>query len=1323
MSLIKTAVFAFLATGILCGKSVVADTSGLIFTQSVQFLDVPAADELYLNTNVSVSGDSALVGRYPGFANIYRRNSAGVWDFEASLLPDVELANGYFSGGRPLALSGDTAIFGSERETFIFRRTPVGAWIEEARLPYGKEGNFNLSVALDEDTALIGRGGSGDRSVIVFKRNQNAEWLVEAELTIEQVTRFNPYEFAGTLAIKGDTVVVGRYNDWSSAEPVFNVYIYRRSADGNWRKEANIETSLADHGSAFYDESPVAISKDLVAVAHGDSGVRIFRRNNEGSWQSEGLVVSYDGEHGDRFGESIAIDGKYLLVGAPSDRINVQSGPYGPNPADAIGSAYLFVHNLTDGKWYQEAKLTAAELAPERFGHSVSIDSNYAIVGSIQSVYAFDLSQVADKDADGLRNSLDNCPERSNTNQSDSDSDGLGDNCDSNPNTPLVLAEQVAQECDANNPTPFSSAYQQQSVQQLANRNSLSNNPLAFDNLHQSIVSIDGDTAVVSVDLENKVAVYKLSASGEWLQQATIEIHDERFDRFGSLLAISGDVIVVGTRSDIELTEQVGADTGAVYIYRRQNDETWQQETKLIIGDLQDGDTLVRSIAIDGDTLIVGSSGFNQDGNETGAAYIFRRSVSGDWLQEAKLNIRSRLSVQERLLRVLNLDAADAVAIKGNYAIVGSSHGGLVYVRTDDGQWLAQAVLDGGALARYYEKYLHDVWIGCGYARVGASVYRYESGGQWSQELTFASEESVILAVSEEWILTGTSSQSPQEQFKIFTHSRQAGGSWVVVGTLDPGDPRLFALTLYDLAVTASISNDLAMIGAGSSESVFVVDLASIQGRFENFPTGDTTSFAVCRDLAGEADNRFGWQDGASCRYQPDLLTVDDVDRMQYLRASNPLFPQSDELVAFSGSSAVVTERIAADETISTLYTTEDQMNWVGQADINIHNASSAIDGNTAVFGVSTANLECESLIDGRCVEAEFFDWNVDTYPWGGAFVYQRDGSGQWKPQAKLLEQRSENSAYFTGFYGNGFGAAVAVSGDTIAVSAVPLGERGGEPGRISMFRRDLEGNWISEGILASGFEDPDGFGTNFALSGDTLVVGTVAAEVCCYLRVPVARVYARDALNQWKFQAVLRADGLKAHGNGTEPQVSIFENTVLLHTAEKTVMFNRGATDHWRLVATFAGDNLKIAHNRLWQSTGVNSSGGVNYVPVEFSALSENSVTDPIIVIGDQNLTPVENDEPGSNNGDVADGVSGDGNTGNNISASENCNYQDADANSGWGWDPVAQLSCFPRCIDSDGDGYGWDGVNSCRPVYQMQCIDSDGDGYGWNGAETCTP
>jgi len=60
--------------------------------------------------------------------------------------------------------------------------------------------------------------------------------------------------------------------------------------------------------------------------------------------------------------------------------------------------------------------------------------------------------------------------------------------------------------------------------------------------------------------------------------------------------------------------------------------------------------------------------------------------------------------------------------------------------------------------------------------------------------------------------------------------------------------------------------------------------------------------------------------------------------------------------------------------------------------------------------------------------------------------------------------------------------------------------------------------------------------------------------------------------------------------------------------------------------------------------------------------------------------------------------------------------------------------LICNPafaqQCVDSDGDGYGWDGFDTCTVLQAVsnpaanntECVDVDGDGYGWDGFDTCT-
>jgi len=95
-------------------------------------------------------------------------------------------------------------------------------------------------------------------------------------------------------------------------------------------------------------------------------------------------------------------------------------------------------------------------------------------------------------------------------------------------------------------------------------------------------------------------------------------------------------------------------------------------------------------------------------------------------------------------------------------------------------------------------------------------------------------------------------------------------------------------------------------------------------------------------------------------------------------------------------------------------------------------------------------------------------------------------------------------------------------------------------------------------------------------------------------------------------------------------------------------------------------------------------------------------------------------------------DGWGWDGEKSCQLTATDDCNYNDAADNGGWGWNPVTMQSCEPVNNDDDcvytaadqNDGWGWNPVTSqsCPPITPTtQCIDTDGDGWGWDGTKSC--
>ena len=132
-------------------------------------------------------------------------------------------------------------------------------------------------------------------------------------------------------------------------------------------------------------------------------------------------------------------------------------------------------------------------------------------------------------------------------------------------------------------------------------------------------------------------------------------------DELGHAVAIRGDIAVVGS-------PQVGAGVGAVHVYQRSG-SNWSSMTELAVLTPSDGGTLDRfgaAVAIDGDTIVVGSPSHDIGGSiAEGAVYVFVEPPGG-W---ASANETAKLT---SLVREQAANFGFAVAIDGDTVAVGA---------------------------------------------------------------------------------------------------------------------------------------------------------------------------------------------------------------------------------------------------------------------------------------------------------------------------------------------------------------------------------------------------------------------------------------------------------------------------------------------------------------------------------------------------------------------------------------------------------------------------------------------------------------------------
>lgn len=125
--------------------------------------------------------------------------------------------------------------------------------------------------------------------------------------------------------------------------------------------------------------------------------------------------------------------------------------------------------------------------------------------------------------------------------------------------------------------------------------------------------------------------VFVRGAAG-WVPQGKLLPGDgEPFDSFGQAIALSGDAAVVGAPYD----QDNGHDSGSAYVFGRQPGG-WVQRAKLLADDGAADDRFGTVISCTEDAVLVGAPARDDNGPHSGAAYTFARR-SGAWCQRAKL--------------------------------------------------------------------------------------------------------------------------------------------------------------------------------------------------------------------------------------------------------------------------------------------------------------------------------------------------------------------------------------------------------------------------------------------------------------------------------------------------------------------------------------------------------------------------------------------------------------------------------------------------------------------------------------------------------------
>jgi len=292
------------------------------------------------------------------------------------------------SFGYAVALDGETAIVGSiwdddkgtdAGSAYVFVRSG-NAWTLEQKLT-ASDGQaidyFGWSVALAGDTAVVGAYADDDNgadagSAYVFVRS-GGTWTQQQKLTASDGQDGD--SFGWSVATSGDTVVVSAYADDDKGDDAGSAYVFVRSG-GMWTQQQKLTAGDGAAGDQF--GYAVALSGDtavLSAPYDDDKGVSsgsvyVFARAGS-TWTQQQKILANDGSTADEFGNAVALDGDTLLVGSYMD----------DDKAYGSGTAYVFVRS--GNLWPQQKKLTASDgFVNDRFGYAVALHGDMAVVGA-----------------------------------------------------------------------------------------------------------------------------------------------------------------------------------------------------------------------------------------------------------------------------------------------------------------------------------------------------------------------------------------------------------------------------------------------------------------------------------------------------------------------------------------------------------------------------------------------------------------------------------------------------------------------------------------------------------------------------------------------------------------------------------------------------------------------------------------------------------------------------------------------------------------------------------------------------------------------------
>ncbi len=817
-----------------------------------------------------------------------------------------------------------------------------------------------------------------------------------------------------------------------------------------------------DEGSNDID---VVVTSGTTVTAYT---VRVTRQTGQ-AFAADAYVKASNTGNQDRFGHSIAISRDTLVVAAPLERSAATgvNGDQGDNSANGAGAVYVFTR--AGDTWSQQAYLKASNTdAVDQFGWSVALDGDTLVVGA-----ANEASAATGVDGD----------------QADNSASGAG-------------AAYVF--------TRDGGVWSQQAYLKASNTEAGGafgfSVAVSADTIAVAALLDDG----LGNDFPDSGAVYVFTrTAGIWSEQAYLTASDAaEDDQFGYDIALDGDTLAVGAPLEDGILNDF-PDAGAVYVFTR-TAGSWSEQDIITASNFDAGDRFGSSVALAGDLLAAGAEG--EDGGaagvggdaadnsapDAGAVYLFERDVGGNWLEQVYVkalnpdiadSFGNSVALADDILAVgAWLEASAATGLDGDDGDNSANDAGAAYLYTRDGEgdwafrryikasntdtsdWFGWAVALGGDTLAIGAAQEDSAAVGVGgddadnSAAGAGAVYLF--GGLPERNARLASIELDEAELDQIFQPTQT------------TYTADVG--FLVSSlrlTLPSQDPdavvrlngELVDAAGVELALAEGVNQYVIQVTAEDGVTTIVYTLTITRAGAAQFAQA-----AYVKASNTEAPDRLG----LSVALSGDTLAVG-------------AYTEDSSATGVGGNQA---DNSAEDAGAVYVFTRDGAGVWSQQAYLKASNTGAgdrfgvfvALDGDWLAVG-ATGEDSAATGIDGN-------GGNNSAPDSGAVYVFSRTGA-VWSQQAYVKASNTDA--------GDGFGVSVALDAATLAVGAwredsgstgvngIEASNALQDSGAVYVFARDGAGTWTQQAFVkASNTNAMDEFGWSVALSGDTLVAG-----------------------------------------------------------------------------------------------------------------------------------------------------------------------------------------------------------------------------------------